>query len=123
MRRMCTLLMMLLLLTALLAGCGGERDLLLYLTFDEGSGTTVTDASGNVGTAEVSYLFTKPAFNTVQDPQWRDTGVSGGCLLFDGCSNAVSIKPEVLSVEGDAFTISAWVAPRAFEWDDPNAAD
>lgn len=123
MRRMCTLLMMLLLLTALLAGCGGERDLLLYLTFDEGSGTTVTDASENVGTAEVSYLFTKPAFNAVQDPQWRDTGVSGGCLLFDGCSNAVSIKPEVLSVEGDAFTISAWVAPRAFEWDDPNAAD
>ena len=115
--------LVILLLAALLAGCGGEKDLLLHLTFDEGSGTTVTDASGNAGTAEVSYLFTNPAYNTAQDPQWRDSGVAGGCLLFDGCSNAVSIKPEVLCVEGDAFTISAWVAPRAFEWDDPNAAD
>ena len=25
-------------------------------------------------------------------------------------------------VQGEALTISVWTAPRAFEWDDPNAA-
>ena len=116
-----------LLLAALLtaaAGCKSnpEKDLLLHLTFDEGAGTTIADASGTAGTAEVSYLFTQTVFNTAQDPQWRDSGVEGGCLLFDGCSNAIRFDPEVLCVEGDAFTISAWVAPRAFEYDNPNAA-
>lgn len=110
---------LLLLLLALLAGCGSDEPV-LHLSFDEGSGTTVAD--GDI-TGELSYLLSKPVYNTAQDPQWRESGVAGGCLLFDGCSNAVSIEPEALCVEGEAMTISVWVAPRAFEWDDPNAAD
>lgn len=109
-------LSLLLLLAALLTACGGkDSGPLLHLSFDEGSGTTVSGG-------ELSYLLTNPLYNTPQDPQWRTTGVQGGSLLFDGCSNVVSFDPEQITVEGDSFTITVWVAPRAFEWDPPEAA-
>ena len=46
----------------------------------------------------------------------------GGSLLFDGASTYVAYDAKELCVSGNALTISVWVAPRAFEWDDPNAA-
>ncbi len=112
---------LLLLLATVLTGCGKESGLLLHLPFDEGSGNLVTDAAGRQ--AEVSYLLTNTPYNTPQDPQWRSQGVEGGCLLFDGCSNFISFSPEEVLVAGDAFSVSLWVAPRMFEWDDPNAAN
>ncbi len=105
---------LLLLVLALLAGCGADEPL-LYVSFDEGSGTT---AAGG----EISYLLTKPLYNTPRDPEWRERGVAGGCLLFDGCSNAVSFGADRVQVQGDSFSVSVWVAPRAFEWDPPEAA-
>lgn len=42
--------------------------------------------------------------------------------MFDGCSNYIGYEPEELLVQGEALAVSVWVAPRAFEWDDPNAA-
>lgn len=110
----------LLLLLVLLTGCGAGEKTLLHLRFDEGSGTTVTDASGITG--KLSYLLTNPVYTEAQDPQWRETGVEGGSLLFDGCSNVVTIDSGDLCVQGEQFSVSVWVAPRAFEWDDPNAA-
>ena len=114
---------LLLLSVLFLCGCQGKDDLLLHLTFDEGSGTVLTDASGHVQEAELSYLLTNPVYTGSQDPQWRKQGVEGGCLLFDGCSNVVTVDSADLTVEGEALTVSAWVAPRAFEWDDPNAPE
>ena len=111
----------------LLAGCGGgdngnSEGLLLGLSFDEGSGKQVSSAAGTVEPAEVAYNFTNAAYMENRDPEWRTEGVQGGCLLFDGNSNYVSYDPEQLLVQGEALTVSVWVAPRAFEWDDPNAA-
>lgn len=114
---------LLVLLLTLLAGCGKADADLLYLSFDEGGGTTVTDQSGEAGSAELNYLFTKPIYTEAREPEWRSNGVSGGCLLFDGSSNYIGFEPEAICVQGEALTISVWVAPRAFEWDDPNAAN
>ena len=50
-----------------------------------------------------------------RSPEWRSKGVSGGCLLFDGCSNYIGYEPEELLVQGEALAVSVWVAPRAFE--------
>ena len=108
------LFLTLLLLVALLAGCGADEPV-LHVTFDEGSGTA---ASGG----ELSYLLTKPIYTTARDPEWRSSGVVGGSLLFDGCSNVVTFAPEQITVQGEELTISVWVAPRAFEWDPPEAA-
>ncbi len=99
-----------------------RRDLLLWLGFDEGKGTTVSDLSRHVADAQVQYGFTNAAFMDSQDPQWRDKGAEGGCLLFDGCTTYVEYPNSALRVSGSTLTVSAWIAPRAFDWDDPNGA-
>lgn len=105
------------------AGCGSKKSSeLLHLSFDEGTGNQVTDTVSRQPN-EISYVFTKTPFNTQQAPQWREQGVQGGCLLFDGSSNAVAYEADAFAAQGDAFSISVWVAPRTFEWDDPNAAN
>ena len=107
---------LLLLLPLLLTACGGSKDPILHLGFDEGSGTTVSGG-------ELSYLLSSPIYNNPRDPEWRSTGVEGGSLLFDGNSNVVTFDPDQITVSGDSFSISVWVAPRAFEWDPPEAAN
>lgn len=78
------------LLAAQLAGCAGKQDSgpLLHLRFDEGSGNLVRDTGGSAGETVLAYVLTNTPYNTPQDPQWREQGVEGGCLLFDGCSNS-----------------------------------
>lgn len=126
------LIIMLISVLALLAGvvamsgCGAkiDPDLLLHLTFDEGSGTTVKDASKNQSDATVEYVFTDPEYmEEPQDPQWRTAGAVGGSLLFDGYSNRISYSNDELQVSGSALTVQAWVAPRMFEWDPPEAVE
>ncbi len=110
-------------LALLLGGDAHSKDLLLYLNFDDGSGTTIVDSSGNLADAELNYMYSSAVYMESQDPQWRSSGISGGCLLFDGTSTYISYKRTELQVEGQQLTISVWVAPRTFEWDDPNAAE
>lgn len=109
---------------ALLAGCGQQQEesLLLYLPLDEGSGTTVTDASGHLSPMELNYLYTNALYMDAQDPQWRTDGVAGGALLMDGNSTTIAAPKSELKVEGQQLTVSLWFAPRTYEWDDPHAA-
>ncbi len=99
-----------------------EKPALLHLSFDEGQGTAVRDSSGRLGEAEIQYQFLIPAYIDPLEPEWRTAGVEGGSLLFDGCSTNIAYSPEEICVSGKALSISVWVAPRAFEWDDPNGA-
>lgn len=113
------------LLAAMLTGCGDahSKDLMLYLKFDEGSGLAVKDASGNLPDTEITYGFAHAAYMENQDPQWREAGIKDGCLLFDGSNTYIHYNRKDITVEGSALTVSVWIAPRTFEWDDPNAAD
>ena len=93
-----------------LTACGSDahkKDLMLHLTFDEGSGVTVKDASGNLPDAEVDYGFTHAAYMDSQEPQWREQGVKGGCLLLDGTSTYVTYNRKDITVEGKALTVQA----------------
>lgn len=113
-------------LTMTLAACGSDthkNDLMLHLSFDEGNGVTVKDASGNLPDVEMNYEFTHAAYMDSQDPQWRENGISGGCLLLDGTSTYVTYNRNDIMVEGKTLTVQAWIAPRTFEWDDPHAAE
>ena len=107
------------------AGCQGSGEkgtpdgLLLSLGFDERSGNQVSDSAGQAQPAQVAYNFTNAVYMDSRDPEWR-SGVEGACLLFDGNSNYISYAPEEILVQGGALSVSVWVAPRAFEWDDPN---
>lgn len=105
-------------------GCGDAHrdDLMLHLAFDEGKGLMITDKSGNLQDVELEYQLAHAAFTEDQEPQWREKGAEGGCLLFDG-TTYVTYNKNHIAVEGSALTISVWIAPRTFEWDDPNAAE
>ncbi len=128
-KRKSFVLMLLALCLSLLCGCGGgtadsskDNGLLLYLSFDEGIGAKVEDRSGHLDTADVSYQYTHAVYMEDQDPQWRGSGIENGSLLFDGASTYISYKAEEIAVAGPEFSVSIWAAPRAFEWDDPEAA-
>ena len=120
-----SLLLALCLLVPAFFQAGAEEDpaLLLHLTLNEGAGASVEDASGQQKTADISYQYLTPAYTAPMDPQWRTAGVEGGSLLFDGSSTEISYPAEEICLSGSAWTVSVWVAPRAFEWDDPNAAE
>lgn len=101
-----------------------SKSLLLDLSFDETSGNKVHDRSGNLEDATVQYVFSNSQFlPDNQDPQWKKSGVQNGALLFDGYSNFIRYSEDDIVIKGSSFSISAWVAPRAFEWDDPNGLE
>ncbi len=116
------LLALTLLIPSALAETAPDGAALLYLSFDEGQGAVVRDLSGHLGEADVQYQFLTPAYTDPMEPEWRAVGVEGGSLLFDGCSTNIAYSPEEICVSGSGLSISVWVAPRAFEWDDPNGA-
>ena len=94
-----------------------KRQVIMHLTFEEGEGTKVRDASGHLLEIGIQYRHLNPKYTGKKDPQWRKTGVNGASLLFDGSSTAIVYPPEWIVLSGSALTISAWIAPRAFEWE------
>jgi hypothetical protein len=71
-----------------------------YLAFDEGSGTTATDGSGNAHTATLLGGATWTA------------GRTGSAVLLNGTSAYVSLPDDIMVDFGD-FTIAAWVYWKA----------
>ena len=70
--------------------------LVLSLPFDEGSGTTAADASGNGNTG------------TMNGAAWNAQGHAGSSLTFDGVNDWVSVNDaDSLDIAG-SFTISIW---------------
>jgi hypothetical protein len=67
--------------------------------FDEGSGTTATDASGNGNTGEVI------------GPTWTTLGKYGGALEFNGSNDWVLINDSASLDLTNAMTLEAWVCP------------
>ena len=64
--------------------------------FNEGSGATASDASGNNNTA------------TISNPSWA-TGKTGSAVAFNGFNTAVSIADTNGSLDVSALTVEAWI--------------
>ncbi len=69
--------------------------------FNEGSGTTTADASGNGHTG------------TLSGATWITTGRSGNALSFNGTSNLVNVADSNLLDLTTGMTLEAWVFPTA----------
>lgn len=104
-----------------MTSCGSDEGKLLELSFDEGSGSVVKDNTKKHEDAKINYLFDNAIYTKNKEPEWRKSGVKGGAFLFDGNSNYISYEPNDICLSGSTLSIGVWVAPRAFEWDDPNA--
>ena len=76
--------------------------------FDEGSGTTVSDSSGNGSTGNVVGAT------------WTTGQVGTGAMNFNGTSNVVDIvSSPALSNVSNNFTLSFWANPRSTHQIDP----
>ncbi|QGZ38274.1 beta-fructofuranosidase [Pseudoduganella flava] len=92
---------------------------LAHWGFDEGQGSTATESvSGR--SDKVDYVFNAARFKPASSPLWRPAAccIRGGCLLFDGYSTDVQAPALTTAQLSAGFTVSAWVAPHAFEWGD-----
>jgi hypothetical protein len=68
-------------------------------SFDEGSGTTASDSSGNGNNG------------TVSGATWAAQGKFGGALKFDGVNDRVNVPDKPTLDLTNRFTVEAWVKP------------
>jgi hypothetical protein len=97
----------------------GDAPPLARWGLDERTGSqTVEQVSGRRD--QVNYVFNHARFKPDSAPLWRPEAscIHQGCLLFDGYSTDVTAPPLTDAQLGRGFTLSAWVAPHAFEWGD-----
>ncbi|MEM5880630.1 MAG: LamG domain-containing protein [Candidatus Aenigmatarchaeota archaeon] len=91
---------------------GNFSNLVLWLTFDEGSGTIAYDYSGNSNHGTIYNGTQVCAGNLTHNttcPQWVD-GVFGKALSFDGVDDYLEVynSPKLNPID-DGFTISFWI--------------
>ena len=87
---------------------GSLANLVAAYSFDEGAGTTATDASGNNNTG------------TLVGATWTGSGKINGALSFNGTSSRVDV-PNAASLQlTTAMTLEAWVNPTTItsKWRD-----
>lgn len=94
---------------ALLSACSGlaaEPDLLIHYAFEEGSGETTQDTSGN-------------GFHGTVNAQWVDSP-SGKALFFDGTPTRIlNVQlPGDKRFGKESWTFMAWLKPKQFTIDD-----
>lgn len=90
-----------------------------HWAFDEQQGSTALEAVSS-RRDQVDFVFNQPRYKPASDPLWRAAPacIRGGCLLFDGYSTGLSAPGLGAAQMQGGWTLSAWVAPHAFEWGD-----
>jgi parallel beta-helix repeat protein len=78
-----------------------SSSLVAHWKFDEGSGSTASDASGNGNAATL-----------VNGPVWT-AGKVGKALSFDGIDDNLTVAPSKFLDLSSSFTLSAWVNPSS----------
>ena len=96
-------------------GVSGAPSLRAFYDFDEGSGSTVTDLSGNgynlaisnsVGTTQDGYVGATRQKAIVYDNQGATTSQSGGSTTFNNGSTITSIP--ITAPQKTSFTFAGW---------------
>ena len=82
------------------SACPSVSALVAAYSFDAGSGSVVTDASGRGNTG------------TISGATWTSAGRSGGALSFDGVNDLVTVADAASLDLGTGMTLEAWVRPE-----------
>lgn len=88
--------------------------MIAYWALDEGKGKSALDAVSGLQDP-VHYILNEAEFAPSRDPEWRDGGIRGGALLFDGYSTWIRRDGTAAPDLDHALTIAVWAAPRSFE--------
>ena len=82
---------------------GAGSGLVAHYTFDEGSGTTAGDSSGNGNTGTLT-----------NGPTWTTGKVGSGAVSFDGTNDVISITdvPTLNFGASGSFSVSFWTKPN-----------
>jgi beta-fructofuranosidase len=91
-----------------------NKGLSAFWGFDESSGKLVKERVSGQQDSVHSIFNTIPPFH---DPLKRK-GIKGEALVFDGNSNFIAMTGKIAQLSTNGFTISVWIAPRAFEHGD-----
>jgi chitodextrinase len=83
------------------AGSALPQGLVVGYSFDAGSGTSVSDLSGNGNVG------------TIVGASWSAQGRYGGAMLFDGSSSTVRVASSSSLGLSSGMTLSAWINPAA----------
>ena len=109
-----------------LCSCGAktpslDEGLLAYYPLDEQSGMElVGEGKDGVSGTLYSHLQSSPTYRGDSYLSYKK-GIRGEALVMDGYSVYGEADDFVLS--GNSFTLSAWIAPRAYNYSDQNASD
>jgi hypothetical protein len=95
----------------ILKNYGNFSSLVMWLTFDEGSGNITYDYSGNKNNGTL-YNGTSICVGTDACPLWVD-GKIGKALSFDGVDDWIKVLNSDL-LNPSLITVSLWVYPRSF---------
>ena len=100
------------------AHAGAVTDIAAWPLDEQRGSRTLEAVSGRHD--PVDYVFNHARFKPDSDPLWRPATacIKGGCLLFDGYSTDITAPGLTAAQLGAGWTVSAWVAPHAFEWGD-----
>lgn len=79
--------------------CRNPVGLAAAYSFEDGSGSTVTDTSGNGNSA------------TINGASWSNYGKYGKAMSFDGYNDWVNVANATVFERPDGITLSAWVYP------------
>ncbi|WP_223192453.1 GH32 C-terminal domain-containing protein [Paenibacillus sedimenti] len=87
-----------------------------YWAFDEGQGSIAHDqASGR--NDQIEFALLRGRYQPQREPIWRQ-GINGNALLFDGYSTWLKRSADLTPKLFDGLTITAWVAPRSYDFGD-----
>ena len=96
-------------------------NVLAHFTFDENAEGNIIDSTGALEAIHPSYVLeTSPTIASPQKVPFKN-GIVGDAMLFDGYSTFGQVSGYDFAPGGKAFSISAWIAPRTYNYTDANS--
>lgn len=94
-----------------------------HFAFDENEAGDILDSTGNLPSIHPSYVLETSPTKEGKDHIPFKPGIAGDAMLFDGYSTYGSVSGYEFAPGGNALSISAWVAPRSYNYSDPDVND